>query len=74
MKKECRMEIPDDIKNDETYYMHKFHGEELSEINLGCRLEEKEKYIALAKSINPETKIFQTELATREFRLHFQLI
>lgn len=72
-EQECRLAIPDIIPEGKNWSTLGFHAEELSEVYLGNRMPENAKLdiILLATALNPDVKIFQTTLATREYALEF---
>ena len=72
-EQEYRLSIPSAFPEGRDWHTRSFDVEELSEVYLGNRMPENDKLeiILLATAVNPHVKIFQTNLATRAYKLEF---
>lgn len=75
-EEEIRLLMPNEVKNGKTYSALKFYPEELEEVYLGCRMDDKlkVKIIGMAKILNPNVKIYTTKLAKTGYALDFQIV
>jgi len=72
-EKECRLFIPDIIKDGIDFYDLRFHSDELVSIHLGCKMkdDDKREIIDGAKILNGGVKIFEAELDVKSYKINF---
>ena len=72
-EREYRCYVPKLISKEKPFELLKFGSQELAAVYLGCKMAPKIKsrVIDLAKKINPAIKIYQADVARREYQLHY---
>jgi hypothetical protein len=75
-EEELRLAIPDEVKEGQTASFLRFYPNELVELYLGYRMDNdhKNKFISLAKNLNPNVQIYFAGLAKRKYALGFKKV
>ncbi len=75
-EEELRLAIQDEIQEENKYSLLKFCPNELVDVYIGYRMDDKlkVKVISLAKILNPEVRIYSTNLVKRKYALEFNVI
>lgn len=77
-EQELRLAIPSVIPPGEKKYLMNLCSNEVAVVYLGCRLlkdsDKGQHIITMAKTLNPEVKIFQAQSAKRSYKLEFERI